>query len=169
MIVSILSTYGVYFLSSVLALDPWHLITSFLPYTILSSTYVNILSMYVVTLFLPFLLIPLTHSFPFSSPCSYAFANLHDFTWGTKGSDTETPHDDLGAVTGQGGEVEVELPAGQADVDASYEEALLSIKECKYPVAVKVEKDLVKKRRTGQEEQDYCQSSSLSLVLVWLA
>lgn len=45
MIISILSTYGVYFISSVLALDPWHLVTSFLPYTILSSTYVNILSM----------------------------------------------------------------------------------------------------------------------------
>lgn len=36
---------SVYFFASVLAFDPWHMITSFLPYMLLSPTYVNILSM----------------------------------------------------------------------------------------------------------------------------
>lgn len=36
----------VYAFSSVLALDPWHMITSFGPYLLLTPTYVNILNMY---------------------------------------------------------------------------------------------------------------------------
>jgi chitin synthase len=45
MIVSVSATYGVYVVSSILALDPWHLFTSFLQYILLSPTYVNVLSM----------------------------------------------------------------------------------------------------------------------------
>jgi len=37
----------VYALSSLLALDPWHMITSFIPYIFLSPTYVNILNVFV--------------------------------------------------------------------------------------------------------------------------
>jgi len=37
----------VYALSSLLALDPWHMITSFIPYIFLSPTYINILNVFV--------------------------------------------------------------------------------------------------------------------------
>ena len=36
----------VYALSSILAFDPWHMFTSFIPYMLLSPTYINILQMY---------------------------------------------------------------------------------------------------------------------------
>jgi chitin synthase len=52
----------------------------------------------------------------------YAFSNTNDISWGTKGADTVD--NDLGTVKGHGNEVEVELPAHQHDVDASYSEAL---------------------------------------------
>ena len=39
--------FVVYAVSSVLSFDPWHMFTSFIPYMLLSPTYVNILQMYV--------------------------------------------------------------------------------------------------------------------------
>ena len=38
--------YLVYLFSSVLSFDPWHMLTSFIPYMLLSPTYVNILNVY---------------------------------------------------------------------------------------------------------------------------
>lgn len=35
----------VYALSSILALDPWHMLTSFIPYMLLSPMYINVLNM----------------------------------------------------------------------------------------------------------------------------
>ena len=37
--------FAVYTVSSFLALDPWHMFTSFIPYLLLSPTYINILNM----------------------------------------------------------------------------------------------------------------------------
>ena len=63
MLFSIIATYGgtsailhfrkytkasctVYFFSSVLSFDPWHMFTSFIPYMLLSPTYINVLNVY---------------------------------------------------------------------------------------------------------------------------
>ncbi|KAJ3101255.1 Chitin synthase, class 2 [Phlyctochytrium planicorne] len=64
LVVSLGSTYGLYILSSVLYLDPWHCIHSFLQYLFLLPSYVNILMV-------------------------YAFCNLHDVSWGTKGDNND--------------------------------------------------------------------------------
>jgi chitin synthase len=45
MVFSVLITYGVYFASSVLALDPYHLVTCFVQYILLTPMYVNVLNM----------------------------------------------------------------------------------------------------------------------------
>ena len=47
MVFSVIITYGVYFASSMLALDPYHLVTCFLQYVLLTPMYVNVLNMYV--------------------------------------------------------------------------------------------------------------------------
>lgn len=39
------SLSSVYFISGFLAMDPWHLFTSFIPYLLLSPTYINVLNM----------------------------------------------------------------------------------------------------------------------------
>lgn len=36
---------SVYTVASFLAFDPWHMFTSFIPYLLLSPTYINILAM----------------------------------------------------------------------------------------------------------------------------
>ncbi|CAE7226150.1 unnamed protein product [Rhizoctonia solani] len=44
MLLSLLVTYGVYFLSSLLAFDPWHLFTSAIPYFLMAPLYINLLN-----------------------------------------------------------------------------------------------------------------------------
>ncbi|KAI8067842.1 chitin synthase 1 [Gongronella butleri] len=96
MLVSILATYGLYFVSSLLYLQPWHLFTSMPQYLVLLPGYVNILNI-------------------------YAFCNTHDVSWGTKG-DTAISQD-LGVVTKvseKKEEVILELPTDPAEINIAY-------------------------------------------------
>ncbi|KAI8369071.1 chitin synthase 1 [Blakeslea trispora] len=105
-VMSVLSTYGLYIVSSILYMDPWHMFTCFLQYLFLLPTYVNILNV-------------------------YAFCNIHDVSWGTKGDNVVSM--DLGvisrAVTNEKGieAVEVELEEGTGMIDHYYDEALDSL------------------------------------------
>ncbi|KAK5686606.1 Chitin synthase, class 2 [Elasticomyces elasticus] len=103
MIVSCLSTIGLYFLMSFLYLDPWHMFTS-------SAQYFALLPSYVCTLQV------------------YAFCNAHDVTWGTKGDNVINK--DLGAAkTSKNGTVELEMPSEQLDIDSGYDEALRNLRD----------------------------------------
>lgn len=61
-VVALSSTFGLYIVSAILYLDPWHIIHSFLQYLFLQPSFVNLINV-------------------------YAFSNWHDVSWGTKGSD----------------------------------------------------------------------------------
>ncbi|KAJ3263156.1 Chitin synthase, class 2 [Chytriomyces hyalinus] len=61
--VSLMCTYALYVLSSLLYLDPWHTITCLLQYLLMIPTFTNVLMV-------------------------YAFCNIHDISWGTKGQDS---------------------------------------------------------------------------------
>ncbi|KIV90361.1 chitin synthase 1 [Exophiala mesophila] len=104
LIVSTLSTIGLYFLMSFLYLDPWHMFTS-------SAQYFALLPSYICTLQV------------------YAFCNTHDVTWGTKGDNVL--HTDLGTAkaTGSGNTVEVEMPSEQLDIDSGYDVALRNLRD----------------------------------------
>jgi len=89
-VISLGATYGLYIYSSLIHLEPWHLLTSFVQYMFFLPASINILGI-------------------------YSFANLHDVSWGTKESG---PAKDLGgAKQGKEGKVEVELPTSEKDVD----------------------------------------------------
>ncbi|WPG99896.1 chitin synthase a [Acrodontium crateriforme] len=103
MIVSCLSTVGLYFLMSFLYLDPWHMFTS-------SAQYFALLPSYVCTLQV------------------YAFCNAHDVTWGTKG-DNVTKRDLGVAKTSKDGIVELDMPSEQLDIDSGYDEALRNLRD----------------------------------------
>ncbi|KAF7729318.1 Chitin synthase, class 2 [Apophysomyces ossiformis] len=101
-VISLAATYGLYFVSSFLYGQPWHMFTSFLSYLILLPGYVNILNI-------------------------YAFCNTHDVSWGTKGDNDVAK--DLGVVKVAGKKgpektVEVNLPADQGNINADYDKAL---------------------------------------------
>ena len=102
-IVSTLSTVGLYFFMSFLYLDPWHMFTS-------SAQYFALLPSYICTLQV------------------YAFCNTHDVTWGTKGDNII--HTDLGAARTTGSStVELEMPSEQLDIDSGYDEALRNLRD----------------------------------------
>lgn len=104
LIVSTVSTIGLYFLMSFLYLDPWHMFTS-------TAQYFALLPSYICTLQV------------------YAFCNTHDVTWGTKGDNVL--HTDLGMAkaTGTGNTVEMEMPSEQLDIDSSYDVALRNLRD----------------------------------------
>ncbi|CAM0143133.1 unnamed protein product [Umbelopsis sp. WA50703] len=103
-VVSVCATYALYFVSSLLFLDPWHMITSFAQYIFLMPSYINVLNV-------------------------YAFCNTHDVSWGTKAQTGVAT--DLGVVTtAQNQEtVEVHLPTEQKDINALYEETCLELQK----------------------------------------
>ncbi|EFW99376.1 chitin synthase b [Grosmannia clavigera kw1407] len=102
LIISTMSTVGLYFVMSFLYLDPWHMFTS-------SAQYFALLPSYICTLQV------------------YAFCNTHDVTWGTKGDNVLRT--DLGGAVGQGSTVELEMPSEQLDIDSGYDEALRNLRD----------------------------------------
>lgn len=91
------STYVLYLVTSILFLDPWHMVTSFFQYLLLTPTYINVLNV-------------------------YAFCNTHDITWGTKGDDK--PEKLPTANLKPGGKVDVAIPTDDADLNTQYESEL---------------------------------------------
>jgi chitin synthase len=96
---------------------------SFVPYVLLSPTYFNILNV-------------------------YAFANLDDISWGTKG-DTAVA-EDLGAVTQNlHAQVDVEVFAAADDVNAIYADALETLRAKKFDTKPK---EVERVRSTAEKE-----------------
>ncbi|GJF00218.1 glycosyltransferase family 2 protein [Phanerochaete sordida] len=98
-VISLLATLGLYILASLIFFEPWHMITSFIQYLLLAPSYINVLNV-------------------------YAFSNVHDVSWGTKGDNKIQT--DLGVVkTGKNkNEVEVDIPTAETDINAAYEDAI---------------------------------------------
>ncbi|KAI0800657.1 chitin synthase 2 [Fomes fomentarius] len=137
-VISLAATYGLYFLGSLIHLEPWHMFTSFIQYMFWLPSYVNILMM-------------------------YAMCNLHDVTWGTKGDNGSTK--DLGGakkVKGEDGKemMEVELPAARDDVDQVWaaSRTALSYK----PPEEKEHRDAATK------QADHDRNSRTNVVLAWV-
>ncbi|RYP47906.1 hypothetical protein DL768_006122 [Monosporascus sp. mg162] len=95
LIISMMSTYGLWLIASLLMFDPWHMITSFIQYLILTPTFINILNV-------------------------YAFCNTHDISWGTKGDDKA---EELPKVDTKDGKGKTDLP-DEGDLNDMYEREL---------------------------------------------
>lgn len=102
LVVSLMSTYALYVVSSFLFLEPWHIFTSSLQYLLITPSYINVLNV-------------------------YAFCNLHDISWGTKGDDKLK--DDLGQARIKNDyEVEAFLPNHRSLIDKAYQIAIDELK-----------------------------------------
>ena len=101
LIVSVMSTFGIWLIASLLMFDPWHMVTSLGQYMLLTPTYTNVLNV-------------------------YAFCNTHDVSWGTKGDDKVEKLPSVNTKDGQG---KTDLP-DEGDLNAQYqrEVALFSVK-----------------------------------------
>ncbi|OBZ71085.1 Chitin synthase 4 [Grifola frondosa] len=135
-VISILATLGLYILASLIFFEPWHMITSFIQYLLMAPSYISVLNV-------------------------YAFANVHDVSWGTKGDNKIST--DLGVVqTGKNkNEVEVAVPTAETDINAAYEDAIhvLSTKPPKPE----------EKHDPQTEQEDYYRSfrTNVSVLLSW--
>ncbi|KAF8578758.1 glycosyltransferase family 2 protein [Ramaria rubella] len=137
-VLSLAATYGLYFISSFMHLEPWHMFTSFLQYMFLLPTYVNILMM-------------------------YAMCNLHDVTWGTKGDNGAAK--DLGSAkkvkAADGKEMlEVEIPTAREDVDSMWAASRASLRHP--PPQEKEHRDAATK------QADHDRNSRTNVVLAWV-
>lgn len=125
LVISLASTYGLYFISSFLHFEPWHMFTCFLQYLLLLPAFVNILMV-------------------------YAFCNTHDVSWGTKGDNAVS--NDLGHAkvqAGGKGMVEMEV-SGKDDVNQAYERMLSELKV--KPAEEKKSRDAATKREDYYKE-----------------
>ncbi|KAJ3322669.1 Chitin synthase, class 1 [Boothiomyces sp. JEL0866] len=134
LVLSVLSTVGVYIASSVIFLDPWHIITSFVQYLLLVPSFVNILMV-------------------------YAFCNLHDVSWGTKGDNQPVEVAQVKVQKNASGVqvATVTLPADQYDIDETYS---LFFKELgRAPEKVD---------QKHQSQEDYFKNFRTRVVLLWV-
>ncbi|CAE6538549.1 unnamed protein product [Rhizoctonia solani] len=109
---ALVATFGIYFISSFLYRDPWHMFTSFPQYMLLAPSFTNVLN-------------------------TYAFCNLHDVSWGTKGSDKADVLPSVSSTKKEGATAVVEdTEKIQEDIDAAFEE---TVKRATTKVEVKEE------------------------------
>ncbi|THG98213.1 hypothetical protein EW026_g3937 [Hermanssonia centrifuga] len=100
LIVAGVSTFGIYFFASFLYRDPWHMFSSFLQYLCLAPSFTNVLNV-------------------------YAFCNLHDVSWGTKGSDKAEALPSVSSKKGKTEEAVVEeATRNKEDLDAHFKETV---------------------------------------------
>jgi len=99
LIAAMVSTFGIYFIASFLYRDPWHLFTSFFPYLLLAPSFTNVLNV-------------------------YAFCNLHDVSWGTKGSDKAEALPSVSSKKNDAEAVVEDIANKQEDVDAAFKETV---------------------------------------------
>ncbi|CED84447.1 glycosyltransferase family 2 protein [Phaffia rhodozyma] len=100
-ILSLLATFGIYILASLIHYDPWHMVTSLIQYLLISPSFISVMNV-------------------------YAFCNTHDVSWGTKGQDKVST--DLGVVTsskGGGNHAEVNVTIEAQDLNAEYQDAIV--------------------------------------------
>lgn len=136
--ISLAFTLGVFIISSIAYLSPWHLVTSSLQYFLIMPTYVNIMPI-------------------------YSFCNLHDVTWGTKQS--TGPATDLGAAktfTSDTGlsMFDVNIRGSQREIDTNYGKFIHQL-ENKSNKKIEV-KDIFSMR------EDYLRSFRTKVVLMWI-
>ncbi|KAI8725406.1 Chitin synthase [Fusarium sp. LHS14.1] len=95
LIISVMSTWGIWLIASIIMLDPWHMATSFVQYMLLTPSFTNVLNV-------------------------YAFCNTHDVSWGTKGDDKV---EKLPSVNTKDGTAKTDLP-DEGDLNAQYQREL---------------------------------------------
>ena len=135
LVASLAATFGFYYIASFLFGDPWHMFTSFGQYLLMAPSFINVLNV-------------------------YAFCNLHDVSWGTKGSDKDDALPAIKSKKEKTGEATAETNVmKQRDIDSAFQETV------KRTVAQKVKEDKKPEKPSQDDENRQFRSR---LVLFWL-
>ncbi|KAH3685749.1 hypothetical protein WICPIJ_003268 [Wickerhamomyces pijperi] len=140
-VVSLLSTFGLYTFTSIIYLDPWHMITSSVQYFLLLPSYTCTLQI-------------------------FAFCNTHDVSWGTKG-DNKPESKDLGSVVATKdahGEAKFNInPFERMNIDSAFESAQRNMQK---QHSTNLSKQAPVK--TVVSSDDYYRDIRTRVVLLWL-
>ncbi|THH15206.1 hypothetical protein EW146_g5227 [Bondarzewia mesenterica] len=101
LIAAMVSTFGIYLFASFLYRDPWHMFSSFFQYLCIAPSFTNVLNV-------------------------YAFCNLHDVSWGTKGSDKAEALPSVSSSKAKDADSQVveDTARVQEDLDAVFKETV---------------------------------------------
>ncbi|CAK7898160.1 chitin synthase 1 [[Candida] anglica] len=138
-VVSLLSTYGLYALMSFLYMDPWHMFTCSIQYFLMIPSYTCTLQI-------------------------FAFCNTHDVSWGTKG-DTDQKEDVSNRyVIEKGANGEFEAVVTDVNVEELYLETLYNIRAKRSNRKVAIPKP----PPAEMEGEDYAKDVRTKVVLTWM-
>lgn len=138
-VVSLLATYGLYSLMSILYMDPWHMITCSVQYFLMIPSYTCTLQI-------------------------FAFCNTHDVSWGTKGDNNPKEDKSNQYIIQKNEEGEFEAVVVEYNIDESYLETLYNIRAKRSNK--KVRNNL--ERVTKVDGEDYAKDVRTKVVLIWL-
>lgn len=138
-VVSLLATYGLYVLMSVLYLDPWHMITCSVQYMLMLPSYTCTLQI-------------------------FAFCNTHDVSWGTKGDNNPKDDKNNQYIIEKNEEGEFEAIVMDYNIDEFYLETLYSIRAKRSNKKIKTS-DSSPHTLDGD---DYAKNVRTKVVLIWL-
>ena len=132
LVISMGSTYVLYLVSSIIYLQPWHMLTSFVQYILLSPAYINVLNI-------------------------YAFCNVHDISWGTKGSVAKP----LGKITTkEDGTFKMEILVSSEEIQSNYNKYMNILTQ-------PVEKEEISKEASIEEKKPGYYANVRSLVIIF--
>lgn len=138
-VVSLLSTYGLYVIMSILYLDPWHMFTCSMQYFLMIPSYTCTLQI-------------------------FAFCNTHDVSWGTKGDNNPKEDKSNQYIIEKNDKGEFEAVVVDVNVDEVYLETLYNIRarrSNKKVLSTHVPKAPI-------EGEDYAKDVRTRVVLIWL-
>lgn len=138
-IVSLLSTYGLYTLMSILYLDPWHMLTCSLQYFLMIPSYTCTLQI-------------------------FAFCNTHDVSWGTKGDNNPMDDKSNQYIIEKNDKGEFEAIVVDVNIDEVYLETLYNIRAKRSNKKVAH----AHVPPAEMEGEDYAKDVRTKVVLMWL-
>lgn len=151
LVISMGSTYVLYIVSSIMYGQPWHMLTSFIQYLLLSPAYINILNI-------------------------YAFCNIHDISWGTKGDDGLSSGLSSVKKAEDGKGLVLDIPTTAEEVDGLFEkenQLINIIPGTEVDEAEPTDPEEIarrarqRKKQLAEEKGDYYQFARSMVVLVW--
>jgi chitin synthase len=138
-VVSLLSTYGLYTLMSILYLDPWHMITCSLQYFAMIPSYTCTLQI-------------------------FAFCNTHDVSWGTKGDNNPKEDKSNQYIIEKNDKGEFEAVVVDVNIDEVYLETLYNIRSKRANRKILAPKPA----KQPLDGEDYAKNVRTKVVLLWM-
>ncbi|CAI5760414.1 unnamed protein product [Candida verbasci] len=138
-VVSLLSTYGLYTIMSILYLDPWHILTCSLQYFLMIPSYTCTLQI-------------------------FAFCNTHDVSWGTKGDNNPKEDKSNQYIIEKNDKGEFEAIVVDINIDEVYLETLYNIRAKRSSKKI----SSAQKVKTPLDGDDYAKDVRTRVVLTWM-